>query len=110
MGKTVKKCPNCGGMPKLHRKRNRFKYECDGDCWTATDWCSSPEEAAEEWNSIQPKPEPNELYEVLLTGEEIENLIAGCTAQISEFCICSDEKEPFFDLIQKLESVVNNGS
>lgn len=25
-------CPNCGGHPKLHKKRSQYYYECDSDC------------------------------------------------------------------------------
>ena len=50
-------CPNCGGTPRLHKKKGsgrQFWYECDGDCWTQTSKCSTEEEAAAKWNAIKP--------------------------------------------------------
>lgn len=45
-------CPHCGGMPQLHRKRNKFYFECDGDCWTQTHKHNDIEDAEKEWCSI----------------------------------------------------------
>lgn len=41
---------------------------------------------------------------VLLTDAEINNLIDGCHAQISDFCTSKEECKPFEALIEKLES------
>lgn len=49
----LQRCPNCGGPPKLHNKRGRFYYECDGDCWTSTGKYSTQEGAAREWNNLK---------------------------------------------------------
>lgn len=49
----VKACPNCGGYPRLKRKRNKFYYECDGDCWTQTKKYSSEYDARLAWNSLE---------------------------------------------------------
>lgn len=47
-------CPNCGAYPKPHRnRRSRYKYECNGDCWTQTHWCSTEQEARREWNNLK---------------------------------------------------------
>lgn len=57
----LQQCPNCGGSPKLHKKK-KFFYECDGDCWTQTDKYNTAEEAADEWNKL--KPTVNEFIEI----------------------------------------------
>lgn len=49
----LKNCPNCGGVPKLHKRRSKFYYECDGDCWTRTHTHLNASEAAKEWNSLK---------------------------------------------------------
>ena len=59
----LQRCPNCGGPPKLHQKKNRFWYECDGDCWTQTDKRSTPEAAAAEWNALKPREKCQEAEE-----------------------------------------------
>ena len=49
----LQRCPNCGGPAKLHTKRGKFYYECDGDCWTSTGLYSTQEGAAREWNRLE---------------------------------------------------------
>lgn len=41
---------------------------------------------------------------VILTDAEINDLICGCWAQISDYCTCKEDKVPFEALIEKLES------
>lgn len=41
---------------------------------------------------------------VLLTDAEINDLICGCCAQISDYCTCKEDKVSFEALIEKLES------
>ena len=53
MNEHLNKCPNCGGTPKLHKKKHKFFYECNGDCWTQTDKFCTPEEAAMAWNDLK---------------------------------------------------------
>jgi len=52
--KTLQPCPGCGSeRVKLNKKRDKFRYECDGDCWTTTNkWYMTREEAADAWNSL----------------------------------------------------------
>lgn len=57
MALRIKRCPNCGGPPKLRRSKGKFYYECDGDCWTQTKKYWSKLEAALEWNSLEPTEE-----------------------------------------------------
>lgn len=45
-----KKCPVCGGIPKLRKSKNKYYYECDGDCWRKSDKCNTMQEAIEAWN------------------------------------------------------------
>lgn len=47
----------------------RYYVECNGDCWTATNKHSTPEEAAEEWNSLQPSRESG-----VLNSDRLRNL------------------------------------
>lgn len=47
-------------------------------------------------------------YTIELTKQEIENLIDGMWAQISEYCCNAKEEKPFKDLIDKLE-IIKNG-
>jgi len=49
----LQRCPNCGGPAKLHTKHGKFRYECDGDCWTSTGLYSAQEGAAREWNRLK---------------------------------------------------------
>lgn len=49
----LKRCPNCGYLPALHKSRKKFYYECDGDCWLRTGKHWTEEEAKEEWNSLE---------------------------------------------------------
>lgn len=49
----LQRCPNCGGPAKLHTRRSKFYYECDGDCWTSTGLYSTQEGAAREWNRLE---------------------------------------------------------
>lgn len=56
----LKPCPACGGPAKLHKRRKKYWYECDGDCWTQTAKYLSPELAALEWNTLEKKEEPND--------------------------------------------------
>ena len=57
-------CPNCSGMPKLHKKKHKFYYECNGDCWTVSDLCYSKEDAAQSWNSLKYIPVDTPLKEL----------------------------------------------
>ena len=51
---VLQRCPNCGSsLVMLNRKRGKYQYECDGDCWTKTGWFWSEAEAAFAWNQIQ---------------------------------------------------------
>lgn len=50
---ALQPCPNCGSKPKLHKKNNKFYYECDGDCWTQTDKYDTAEEAGNAWNDLK---------------------------------------------------------
>lgn len=56
----LKPCPACGGPAKLHKRRKKYWYECDGDCWTQTSKYLSPELAALEWNTLEKKEETND--------------------------------------------------
>ena len=59
----LQRCPNCGGPAKLHTKRGKFYYECDGDCWTSTGLYSTQEGAAREWNRLEKrKPDRECLF------------------------------------------------
>ena len=58
----LKQCPNCGGFPRLHKKRNKVFYECDGDCWTRTRAYYEEAVAAREWNTLK-KSEKTEMLE-----------------------------------------------
>lgn len=58
----LKPCPNCGGTPSLHKKRNKVFYECNGDCWTRTHYHYNMKGAAKEWNSLE-KSEKAEMLE-----------------------------------------------
>lgn len=49
-------CPFCSGTPKLHKRKRKFYYECNGDCWTVSDLCGSKEEAAKSWNKLKYVP------------------------------------------------------
>ena len=61
MREDIKPCPNCGFFPALHKKKNKFYYECCGDCWTQTSKYYSPERALKAWNELSEKEvEPNE--------------------------------------------------
>ena len=52
--KALEHCPNCGSeLVRLNRKRGKFQYECDGDCWTKTRWYWSEQEAAFAWNKLK---------------------------------------------------------
>lgn len=53
MKKTLQPCPNCGGFPKAYKRKNKFFYECNGDCWTQTKKYNTVEEAAEAWNKLK---------------------------------------------------------
>lgn len=44
-------------------------------------------------------------FNVILTEDEIDNLICGCSAQISDYCISDEEEKPFKLLIEKLKSI-----
>lgn len=46
---TEVRCPACGGTPKVNRKKNRYRIECNGDCWTCTGWRDTVSEAIAEW-------------------------------------------------------------
>lgn len=61
----LKQCPNCGGLPRLYRKRNKVFYECNGDCWTRTHAYYNEADAAKEWNTLKKseKVEPLEGIE-----------------------------------------------
>ena len=51
----LKPCPGCNGeFVKLHKKRGKYRYECDSDCWTTTNhWYMTEEEAAAAWNDLK---------------------------------------------------------
>ena len=48
------------------------------------------------------------LYSIELTEEEIDCLICGCWAEISDFCVNCEEEQPYRDLIARLEGVFSN--
>ena len=58
----LKPCPNCGSNAKLvyDRRKDKYRYECDGDCWTQTKKHNSEEEARAEWNALE-RERHNEL-------------------------------------------------
>lgn len=48
-------CPNCKStLIKIHKRRGKYKIECDGDCWTQTGWHWNLLDAFAEWDSIKP--------------------------------------------------------
>lgn len=53
----IKPCPNCGGFPKMNRKKDKIWFECDGNCWTQTGKYYFYEDALKEWNSIKKREE-----------------------------------------------------
>lgn len=48
----LKPCPSCGGAGKLHKRKNKYYVECDGDCWTQTDKYFDAYLAVDEWNNL----------------------------------------------------------
>lgn len=49
-------CPNCNSYPILRKvKKNKFFYECGGDCWRQTDKFPTVEEAKRAWISMKDK-------------------------------------------------------
>ena len=48
-GIKLKPC-KCGIEPKLHKKRKKFYFECDGECWTQSNKFGSIYEAILDWN------------------------------------------------------------
>ncbi len=52
MTPEMKPCPKCGGSPKCYKRKDKFFYECNGDCWTKTDKYNTVEEAAKAWNEL----------------------------------------------------------
>ena len=59
----LQNCPNCGSsLVRQNRRRGRYQYECDGDCWTRTGWYWNETEAAFAWNQLKKRnaeEEPN---------------------------------------------------
>ena len=54
---VLQNCPNCGStLVKINRKKGKYQYECNGDCWTQTKWCWSEDEAAYAWNKLVKEP------------------------------------------------------
>ena len=53
----LRMCPHCHSFPILKKYRNKFFYECDGDCWASTDRFDTIEEAKNAWNSFAEKGE-----------------------------------------------------
>lgn len=45
-------CPKCGFYPLLHKRKNKFYYKCDGECWTQTAKYYSADRALEAWNKL----------------------------------------------------------
>lgn len=79
----LKSCPNCGSRGRMNYKVKKaggprqYYVECDGDCWTATEKYSTPEEAAEAWNKME-----KDKHEILnsdrlrnLTDEELSEAL-----------------------------------
>ena len=62
----LKPCPECGGeFVTLHKKRDKYRYECDDCCCTtAYHWYLTEEEAAAAWNNVERK-EPKETTDEL---------------------------------------------
>lgn len=73
------KCRHCGGQPELHKKGNKFYYECSGDCWTATNRHSIEKEAAKEWNEINSREDGVELL-------PLKDLLKAC--------LCCSSRQP----------------
>ena len=45
-------------MIVLEKKRYKYRYKCDGDCWTSTGWKLTKHDATIEWNNMEKrKPE-----------------------------------------------------
>ena len=47
----IKPCGNCGCSPTMLKKKNRYRYSCNG-CWTETSWYGISDSALTEWNNI----------------------------------------------------------
>lgn len=46
-------------------------------------------------------------YNITVTAEELDNLICGLWAEISEFCCCRDDRVPYETLVAKLDRIRN---
>lgn len=57
MSLRIKRCPNCGGPARLRRSKQKYYYECDGNCGTQTKKHWSRRGAALEWSSLKPNTE-----------------------------------------------------
>lgn len=100
----LQRCPNCGSESiKLTRnKRGKVRYECDGNCWTATDWFWEENSAAFAWNQIkrskaEPKPQTNADRIRAMSDECLAAWITGYTRSVTkqvEGCCLSDD---YFD-------------
>ena len=78
---VLSKCKNCGGTPELHRKGNKYYYECSGDCWNATGKHWNPAEAAEEWEQINSSDDGVELM-------PLKDLLKSCLHCGSSKSVC----------------------
>ena len=95
----MKECKLCGCILPDDYEEN-FCACCQDDlneCNLSTDWMEE-----DEGGSIK-------LFKVILTSNEIEDLICGCYAQIQEFCCTNEERKPFELLVEKLETVKGGG-
>ena len=50
----------------------------------------------------------DKIYTIEVTIEELEDLISGLWAHLSEYCCGEEERKPDKDLIEKLELIKNN--
>lgn len=49
----LKPCPACGSqLVKEVKKKGKYRFECNGNCWTTTHWHWTKEDAAKEWNTL----------------------------------------------------------
>lgn len=42
-------------------------------------------------------------YNITVTDDELDMLICGLSAQISDYCCSQEEKEPYYELLNKLQ-------
>ena len=73
-------CPNCGGTPKLHKRKKKVYYACNFDCWTRTSAYEDEADARQAWNALERRDDTDDADNSCCVP--YDPLPSGLTAQL----------------------------